>query len=85
MQTELQKILADAKAQLTEAETVEACEEIRIKLLGKKGALTEILRGMGKLSPEDRKTLGQAANSVRAEIEDLLEKSSLPQKRRHRI
>ena len=74
MQTELQKILADAKAQLKEAETVEACEEIRIKLLGKKGALTEILRGMGKLSPEDRKTLGQAANSVRAEIEDLLEK-----------
>ena len=45
-----------------------------VKLLGKKGKLTEILRGMGKLSPEERKTTGQMANSVRSEIEGLLER-----------
>lgn len=73
MQTELQKILAEAKEQLLNADTVEACEEIRVRLLGKKGALTAILRGMGKLSPDERKTFGQAANSVRAEIESLLD------------
>lgn len=73
MQTELQRILAEAREQLANADTAEACEEIRIKLLGKKGALTEILRGMGKLSPEEKKTMGQAANSVKAEIEALLE------------
>ena len=72
MQTELQRILAEAREQLANADTAEACEEIRIKLLGKKGALTEILRGMGKLSPEEKKTMGQAANSVKAEIEALL-------------
>ena len=38
------------------------------------GKLTEILRGMGKLSPEERKTTGQMANSVRSEIEGLLER-----------
>ena len=73
MRTELQRILAEAREQLANADTVEACEEIRIRLLGKKGALTEILRGMGKLSPEEKKTMGQAANSVKAEIEALLE------------
>ena len=73
MRTELQRILAEAREQLVNADTVEACEEIRIRLLGKKGALTEILRGMGKLSPEEKKTMGQAANSVKAEIEALLE------------
>ena len=50
-----------------------ALDEIRVKVLGKKGQLTEILRGMGKLSPEERKVTGQMANTVRAEIEGLLE------------
>ena len=44
-----------------------------VKILGKKGKLTEILRGMGKLSPEERKTTGQMANKVRAEVEKMLE------------
>ncbi|MBQ4596663.1 MAG: phenylalanine--tRNA ligase subunit alpha, partial [Firmicutes bacterium] len=55
------------------AETLAQVDEIRVKVLGKKGQLTEILRGMGKLSPEERKVTGQMANSVRAEIEGMLE------------
>ena len=35
-------------------------EDIRIKVLGKKGQLTEILRSMGGLAPEERKELGMA-------------------------
>lgn len=73
MQTQLNKILADAKEQLKNAATLAETDEIRVKILGKKGQLTEILRGMGKLSPEERKTTGQMANKVRAEIEQLLE------------
>ncbi|MBQ9972237.1 MAG: phenylalanine--tRNA ligase subunit alpha, partial [Firmicutes bacterium] len=73
MQTELQRILQSAKEQLAKADTIEACEEIRVRVLGKKGQLTEILRGMGKLSPDERKLFGQAANAVRAEIEAMLE------------
>lgn len=74
MQNKLEKILQDAKEQLQNAVTVEATEEIRVKMLGKKGEVTEILRSMGKLSHEEKKTLGQAANSVRNEIEAMLEK-----------
>ena len=73
MQAQLNKILEEAKAQLQAAETLAQAEELRIKVLGKKGQLTEILRGMGKLTPEERKVTGQIANSVRAEIEGLLE------------
>ena len=64
MQAQLNKILEEAKAQLNEASTLAQADEIRVKVLGKKGQLTEILRGMGKLSPEERKTTGQMANSV---------------------
>jgi len=72
MQAQLNKILEEAKTQLNEASTLAQADEIRVKVLGKKGQLTEILRGMGKLSPEERKTTGQMANAVRAEIEEAL-------------
>ncbi|AQR79208.1 phenylalanine--tRNA ligase subunit alpha [Paenibacillus larvae] len=44
-------------------------QELKIKYLGKKGPLTEILRGMGALSPEERPVIGDLANKVRAAIE----------------
>ena len=74
MQAQLNKILEEAKAQLQQAGSVSDVDDVRVKLLGKKGKLTEILRGMGKLSPEERKSTGQMANSVRSEIEGLLER-----------
>ena len=74
MQAQLNKILEEAKSRLREATTLPQVDEARVRLLGKKGQLTEILRGMGKLSPEERKATGQMANKVRAEIEALLEK-----------
>ena len=73
MQAQLNKILEEAKEQLKKASTLAQTDEIRVKILGKKGQLTEILRGMGKLSPEERKETGQMANKVRSEIEGLLE------------
>ena len=74
MQAQLNRILEEAKAQLQQAGSVSDVDDVRVKLLGKKGKLTEILRGMGKLSPEERKSTGQMANSVRSEIEGLLER-----------
>lgn len=73
MQTQLSRILQEAKEQIKKASSQVETEEIRVKVLGKKGELTDILKSMGKLAPEDRKALGAAANSVRAEIEALLE------------
>ncbi len=73
MQTKLTSILKEAKDRLDEATTLAETEEVRVRLLGKKGQLTEILRSMGSISPEERKVLGQAANNVRNEIESMLE------------
>lgn len=74
MQTQLNRILQEAKEQLEKAKSLAETDDVRVKMLGKKGQLTQILRGMGKLAPEEKKELGQAANKVRREIESLLEK-----------
>ena len=75
MQERLKQILEESKKQLQEAVSVADAEDVRVKVLGKKGQLTEILRAMGKLAPEERKELGQAANQVRSEVEKMLEET----------
>ena len=47
-------------------------DELKVRYLGKKGELTAVLRGMGKLSAEERPVVGQMANEVRTEIEAAL-------------
>ena len=73
MQDQLNKILEQAKSQLETATDRAQAEELRVKLLGKKGELTQILKGMGKLSPEERKSTGQMVNGVKGQIESMLE------------
>ena len=66
----LQNIKKEALEQIG-AESIDdaTLEALRVKYLGKKGELTAVLRGMGKLTPEERPIVGQLANDVRAEIE----------------
>ena len=75
MQERLKQILVESKKQLQEAVSVADAEDVRVKVLGKKGQLTEILRSMGQLAPEERKELGQAANQVRSEVEKMLDET----------
>ena len=84
MQEKLSKLLEEAKAQLSKATSLEDTEEVRVKVLGKKGQLTEILRSMGKLSPEEKKELGMAANKVKAEFEQLLSEKAAEVKEKAR-
>ncbi len=73
MKQQLEQIKLQAIAALEDADTPAALEELRVKLLGKKGELTAVLKQMGKLSPEERPVMGQLANAVRSEIEEKLE------------
>ena len=73
MKEQLEQIKQNALAALDAANSPAALEELRVKLLGKKGELTAVLKMMGKLSPEERPVMGQLANAVRAEIEAKLE------------
>ncbi len=69
MLEDLRVIEAEAKNRLSAINNPEELNEMRIKLLGKKGELTAILKGMGKLAAEERPKVGQVANEVREIIE----------------
>ena len=74
MKEQLAQIKQQAMEALQQAQTPAQLEDLRVRFLGKKGELTAVLKQMGKLSPEERPVMGQLANAVRAEIEEMLEK-----------
>ena len=69
----LEKIGAQAKEELAGISDSKQLEDLRVRLLGKKGELTAILKQMGSLSAEERPVIGQLANKVRADIEEQIE------------
>ncbi len=84
MKQQLESIKGEAEQALANLSSMQELENIRIKYLGKKGALTSVLRGMGSLSKEERPIIGQMANEIRCYLEDKLEaaKSMLHQKQK---
>ncbi len=73
MKAQLEQIKISSLEALDKAATPAELEELRVKILGKKGELTAVLKQMGKLSAEERPVMGQLANAVRAEVEAKLE------------
>ena len=73
MKEKLAKLREEVLAQIEAAENLERLNEVRVGVLGKKGALTELLKGMKDVAAEDRPKVGQMVNEVRAEIEKALE------------
>ena len=67
-----QKAIEQCCADKDIADSLSALEELRIKYLGKKGELSLILKGMGKLSAEDRPRIGAIANEIKTKIQDNL-------------
>lgn len=73
MREQLSNIKAQAIAALEAVMDLNQLNEIRVKYLGKKGELTQVLRGMGGLSAEERPLIGQLANEVREALESQME------------
>ena len=73
MKERLEGLKNEALAKVNDAQSLKELQEIRVAYLGKKGPITEVLRGMGQLSAEERPLIGQMANDVRAEITEHLE------------
>lgn len=73
MRERLEQLKKEALEELSNIGNSQLVQDLRVKYLGKKGRLTEILRGMGKLSGEERPIIGQLANTVRENIEQKLE------------
>lgn len=64
----LEELKKTSLSDIQKADDEKKVNDIRVSLLGKKGALTEILRGMKDLSPEDRPKVGSFANTIRDEL-----------------
>jgi phenylalanyl-tRNA synthetase alpha chain len=58
---------------LQAAASLEKLEQFRVSLLGKKGALSEVLKGLGSAAPDERPKIGAAANEWKRQIEETLE------------
>ena len=84
MKEQLEKIKEEALRQIESSEALERLNDIRVSYLGKKGELTNLLKSMKDVAPEDRPKVGQMVNDVRGLIEGRLEeaKTALAKKAR---
>ncbi|HIS00598.1 MAG TPA: phenylalanine--tRNA ligase subunit alpha [Candidatus Excrementavichristensenella intestinipullorum] len=73
MREQLAKIVEQALEQLKGVGDSAALEQLRVRIMGKKGELTAILRGMGQLSPQERPAMGQLVNEARRKLEEAIE------------
>ena len=73
MQDQLKAIREHVMEELKEVRDTSALEQLRVRVLGKKGELTGILRGMGKLPAEERPKMGQIVNETREKLEAALD------------
>ena len=69
MSDDLKAIEAQVTEGLAAVASMEALEQLRISVTGKKGQLTSIMRMMGQLDPSERPAMGQLANAVRNNVE----------------
>jgi len=76
MKEKLELIKERALKELKESVDSTQLDNIKVKYLGKKGELTQILRGMGAVSAEERPIIGKIANEVRESLENFIQEAS---------
>ncbi|MBI1924558.1 phenylalanine--tRNA ligase subunit alpha [Candidatus Poribacteria bacterium] len=75
MQEQLKQIETEALTELKSVKDLRELESLRIKYFGRKGALTAVMKEMGRLSKEDRPVVGKFANEVRATLTDAFDQA----------
>ena len=70
MKEQLEKLRQAAMEAVEQSGDLAALENARVRFLGKKGEITNVLKQMGKLSPEERPVMGQLANAMRQAVEE---------------
>lgn len=69
---DLEAIIKEAEEQISASESIAQLDEIRVNFLGKKGQLTALLKGLGKLSAEERPLMGQKINQAKQAVQAIL-------------
>ena len=70
---ELEKIVAEAEKAIAATSSVADLEQAKARFLGKAGSLTELLKGLGKLAPEDKPRAGAAINQAKVRVEGFIQ------------
>lgn len=73
MKKQLEALLSQAVSELSSVSSEESLHEIRVKFLGRKGALTGLMKGIGALPAEERPLMGQVVNEIRDDLEERFE------------
>ena len=85
MKEELERLQKEVVISISEASTEKEISEIRVKYLGKKGSITQILKGLGTLPDSERREVGQGANQLKKSTEARIEEAlSVIQERERR-
>lgn len=75
MLDELERLQSEIADSISQASTEKELSEIRVKVLGKKGSLTQLLKQLGTLPEKDRKEIGKKANQVKESTEARIEEA----------
>lgn len=70
---DLDAIIKQAEQQINQATEVSVLDAVRVDFLGKKGQLTDLLKGLGKLSAEERPAVGQKINQAKQQVQQLIQ------------
>ena len=78
LQTQLQELKTSTQAKLAEmrGEHSKELQELRVAVLGKKGSLTELLKGLKDLPSEERPTVGKMVNEVRDVLTEVFDEAA---------
>jgi phenylalanyl-tRNA synthetase alpha chain len=68
-----EKLKTELLAEVAAADTLAALEEVRVRALGQNGAVTQLMKALGQLPPEERKAQGQANNAVKVAVTDAID------------
>jgi hypothetical protein len=70
--SQIKKLESELLAAIDEADSLAGLEEIRVAALGKKGSVSALMKGLGQLPPQERKSFGQQVNGVKQAINQAL-------------
>lgn len=73
LEAQLEQIKQEARSAIVLALDLDTLEQLRVKYMGKKGPIPQVLSGMGKLNPADRPKVGARANEVKDAIQTALD------------
>lgn len=74
LEAQLDAIRQEAQAAIAQTQSLDQLEQLRVKYMGKKGPIPQVLGGMGKLDPADRPRIGARANEVKEAIQGDLDR-----------